>query len=260
MPPARVTLDMLGLHAPAKACIFDLEGVLTDSGALHAAAWAEALDPLLQSLSDEADLRFEPFDRGADYSLCFEGRTRLDGIRTFFETRGLHLPEGGPSDPASAATLYGVARRKGAALEHRLADRGLAALGHAHRYLLAAGYAQLGRAVVSASTTAHPMLEVAGLSQLIDVRVDADTIRAEELRPRPSPDVLLCACDELGVAPAEAVSLTHSGAGIVAARSAGIPAIGIASGAQAERLRGFGAEQVAPSLSSLLERGLRAGA
>src|SRR5262245_34981265 len=256
LPPGHITLPMLGLRAPAKACIFDLEGVLTNSGALHAAAWAEALEPLLLTLSDEADIRIEPFDPDRDYRLYFDGRTRPDGIRMCLESRGLHLPEGGPSDPASAATVYGVARRKGAVLENRLANRGVAALGNARRYLQAAGYAHLGRAVLSASANTRPMLEIARLAQLIDACVDADTIRAARLRPRPSPDLLLTACSELGVAPEEAVSLTPSGAGVVACRSAGIPVIGIASGVQAERLRDFGAERVVPSLSALLDRGL----
>ena len=260
LPPGHVTPEMLGLHSPARACIFDLEGVLTDSGVFHALAWSEALDPLLLSLADETDRRFAPFDPDGDYRLCFDGRPRLDGIRVFLESRGLHLPEGAPSDPPSAATVHGVARRKGELLATRLAHRSVAALTDARRYLLAAGYAHLGRAVVSASMTALPMLEVADLSQLVDVRVDAETIRSEHLRPRPHPDVLLSACTALGVAAEQAVSLTHSGAGVVACREAGIPAIGIARGVQAERLRGFGAEQVVPSLSALLDRGLRVAA
>jgi beta-phosphoglucomutase-like phosphatase (HAD superfamily) len=251
LPSWRVTPHMLGLGSDARACIFDLDGVLTDSGALHAAAWAESLDPLLASLADTTPWALAPFDAKTDYVLYFDGRTRLDGIRLFLEGRGLHLPE---------ATVQAVARRKGDLLEGRLAHHGIAALEDARRFLQAAGYAHLGRAVVSASTTTLPMLEVAQLVQLVDVRVDAATIRAEHLHPRPAPDLLLAACDELGIAPGEAVSLTHSGAGIVACRAAGMPAIGIASGAEAERLRDYGAERVVPSLSGLLAPELRVAA
>jgi beta-phosphoglucomutase-like phosphatase (HAD superfamily) len=251
LPGWQVTPAMLGLDTTARACIFDLDGVLTDSGALHAAAWAETLDPLLASLAHTTPWALAPFDSGNDYALYFDGRTRIDGIRMFLEGRGLHLPE---------ATVQSVAHRKGELLEGRLAHRGIAALSDARRFLQAAGYASLGRAVVSASTTTLPMLEVAGLVQLVDVRVDADIIRAEHLHPRPSPDLLLAACAELGVAPNEAVSLTHSGAGIVACRAAGMPAIGIASGDEAERLRDYGAEQIVPSLSGLLAPALRTAA
>jgi beta-phosphoglucomutase-like phosphatase (HAD superfamily) len=251
LPPQPISARMLGLDSAAKACIFDLDGVLTDSGILHAVAWAEALDPLLVTLADTTPWALAPFDHETDYVLYFDGRTRLDGIRMFLEGRGLHLPE---------ATVQDIARRKGELLEGRLAHRGIAALADARRFLQAAGYAHLGRGVVSASMTALPMLEVAQLVQLVDVRVDAATIRAEHLHPRPSPDLLLAACAELGVAPSEAVSLTHSGAGIVACRAAGMPAIGIASGDEADRLRDYGAEQVVPSLSGLLAPELRTAA
>jgi beta-phosphoglucomutase-like phosphatase (HAD superfamily) len=246
-----VTSRMLGLGSEARACIFDLDGVLTDSGALHAAAWAETLDPLLASLAHTTPWALAPFDPHTDYVLYFDGRTRLDGIRMFLEGRGLHLPE---------ATVLEIARRKGELLEGRLAHRGIAARADARRFLQAAGYAHLGRAVVSASTTTLSMLEDAQLLQLVDVRVDAATIRAEHLHPRPAPDLLLAACAELGVAPSEAVSLTHSGAGIAACLAAGMPAIGIASGEEAERLRDCGAERVVPSLSGLLAPELRVAA
>jgi beta-phosphoglucomutase-like phosphatase (HAD superfamily) len=251
LPRSPITPRMLGLGSSARACIFDLDGVLTDSGALHAAAWAETLDPLLESLAQTTPWALAPFDRTTDYVLYFDGRTRLDGIRLFLESRGLHLSE---------ARVREVARRKGELVEGRLEHLGITALADVRRFLLAAGYAHLGRAVVSASTTAAPMLEVAQLEQLVDVRVDAATIRAEHLHPRPSPDLLLAACAELGVDPGDAVSLTHSGAGVVACTAAGMPVIGIASGDDAERLRNFGANQVVPSLSSLLPPGLRAAA
>ena len=251
LPPWPVTAGMLGLDSAVEACIFDLDGVLTDSDALHAAAWAETLDPLMQSIEHTTPWALPPFDRDIDYALYFDGRTRLDGIRMFLEGRGLHLPD---------AAVQEIACRKGERLEGRLAHRGIAALSDARRFLQAAGYAHLGRAVVSASTMTLPMLEDAQLVQLVDVRVDAATIRTEHLHPRPSPDLLLAACAELGVAPSEAVSLTHSGPGIVACRAAGMRAIGVASGEEAERLRDFGAEQIVSSLSGLLAPELRTAA
>ena len=91
LPGSPITPRMLGLDSSAQACIFDLDGVLTDSGALHAAAWAETLDPLLESLAQTTPWALAPVDRTTDYLLYFDGRTRLDGIRLFLESRGLHL-------------------------------------------------------------------------------------------------------------------------------------------------------------------------
>jgi HAD superfamily hydrolase (TIGR01509 family) len=257
LAPGPVTRRQLGLPAGVQACLFDLDGVLTDSAALHAAAWAEALDPFLLGTSQSMGSQFVPFDRDVEYRAYFDGHPRMEGLRLFLAGRGLHVPEGSPTDAATDRTAYGIARRKGDVLAHGLERREIAALPGAHRYLQAAGHARLGRAVVSASTATRPMLELARFIDTIEIRVDAETIREEALRSRPAPDLLLAACRELGVEPAHAVSLTHSDAGVAAALSAGMPVIGIASGPAAERLRGFGAETVAPSLQSLLDPSLR---
>jgi beta-phosphoglucomutase-like phosphatase (HAD superfamily) len=249
LSPIPVTPQRLGLPGTVEACLFDLDGVLTDSDALHASAWAQALEPVLLTLAHEERAAYAPFDLDADYHAYFDGKLRNEGIRLFLAGRGLRLPDAAVSD---------IARRKGELLEHGLHSRGVAALEGAHRYLQAAGLGGMGRAVVSASTTASPMLEAAGLAGLIDARVDARTIRTLNLRSRPAPDLLRTACAELGTPPERAVSLTHSGAGVVAARSIGMPVIGVASGAEAEALLAYGADTVTSALELLLDRSLRA--
>ena len=136
----------------------------------------------------------------------------------------------------------------------------MTALAGARRYLEAAGHDGLECAVVSASTNTLPMLELAGLATLIEVRVDADDIRAEGLRSRPAPDLLLVACRHLGVRPEEAVTFTYSAAGVAAGHAAGLTVIGVGDEAQRELLQGFGAERVVPSLSVLLDHQLSGGA
>jgi beta-phosphoglucomutase-like phosphatase (HAD superfamily) len=230
-------------------CLFDLDGVLTDSDALHAAAWAEALEPVLLAIAHEERAPYAPFDRDADYHAYFDGRLRNEGIRLFLAGRGLRLTD---------ASIQEIARRKGDLLEHGLHSQGIAALAGAHRYLQAVGLAGLKRAVVSASMNTSPMLELAGLVGLIDAQVDATTMRSRGLHSRPAPDLLLAACRELGAEPARAISLTHSGAGIVAARSIGMPVIGVALGSEAEALRAYGADAVVSGLGSLPDRSLSA--
>ena len=248
LPPHLVTPHVLGLPAGTKVVVFDLDGVLTDSDRVHAAAWAEALDPVLMEASHELGWAFVPFDADREYRLYFDGRARLEGIELFLAGRGLRLAD---------ERVRGIARRKAEVLAHRLRDRSLVALPGAHRYVHAAAHAGLGKAVVSASESTLAMLELARLDHLIDVVVDATAIRARGLRSRPAPDMLLDACAQFGVAPTHAVSLTHSGAGVAAARAAGVTVRGIAAGPQAERLRGFGAEVIVPSLLALLDPPLR---
>ena len=249
LSPGPVTPYRLGLPDTVEVCLFDLDGVLTDSDALHAAAWAQALEPVLLTLAHEERAPYTPFDHDADYHAYFDGRLRSEGIRLFLAGRGLRLPD---------TAVAEIARRKGELLEHGLRSGGVAALAGAHRYLQAVGLGGIGRAVVSASTTASPMLEAAGLAALIETRVDARTMRSLSLRSRPAPDLLLAACAELGTPPEHAISLTHSGAGVVAARSIDMPVIGVASGAEAETLRTYGGDTVVPALEVLLDRSLRA--
>jgi HAD superfamily hydrolase (TIGR01509 family) len=257
LSPIALTPALLGLPPHVKACIFDLEGVLTDSSQLHANAWAHVFDELLVRFSQRAGWQFLPFDRGEDYRRYLEGRPRLEGVHAFLASRGIRLPEGRPDDPPHADTAQGLARHKRELVEHGLRRRGMNAIPGARRYLQAAGHAGLGRAVVSASTSTLPMLELAGLAGLVDQRVDAATFRAEQLRSRPAPDLPLSACRGLGVQPERAVSLTHSPAGVAAAHAAGMHVIGVGDEATRELLAGFGANRVAPSLTALLAQPLR---
>jgi beta-phosphoglucomutase-like phosphatase (HAD superfamily) len=188
LAPGQVTAHQLGLPEGTRACLFDLDGVLTDSASLHAAAWSEALDPVLLELAHETDRQFVPFDRGDEYRAFFDGRSRLDGIARFFAGRGLELPRTRAAE---------VARRKGELVVHGLEHRGITPLPGAKRYLQAAGHARIGRAVVSASATTQTMLRLARIEEDIDVWV------------QPGPDAVAEACALLNVEPSCAVHVTE---------------------------------------------------
>jgi HAD superfamily hydrolase (TIGR01509 family) len=258
LSPTPLSVTMLGLPVGVRACVFDLDGVLSDSAVLHASAWAEVFDGVLLRLSEETGWQFIPFDRDADYRAYIDGRPRLEGIHLFLSSRGIRLPEGRPDDPADAETAYGLARHKSEALARGMHANGVSALKGARRYLEAVGHAGLGCAVVSGSANTLPMLELAGLATLVDARVDADLIGAEGLRSRPAPDVLLAACRLLDVRPEEAVSFTHSPDGVAAGHAAGLRVIGVGDEATRELLQGFGAERAVSSLGALLDRRLAA--
>ena len=259
LSPVPVTTQMLGLPAMTSACLFDLDGVLTDSAVLHAWAWGEVFDEFLLRLSEKTGWHFIPFDRQTDYSAYIDGRTRLEGIHAFLDSRGIRLREGRVDDPVTADSAEGLAKRKGEVLSRGLGQHGVAALAGARRYLEATGHAGLGRAVVSASTSTLPMLELANLATLVEERVDAEDIRSEGLRSRPAPD--------LWWLPAVAWASNRGGSHLHAQRrrcgrghSAGLGVIGVGDREQRELLQGFGAEEVVPSLSVLLDHQLSGGA
>jgi beta-phosphoglucomutase-like phosphatase (HAD superfamily) len=254
-----VTNRMLGLPATARGCVFDVEGVLTDSSTLHAWAWGEAFDGYLARLGEATGWHFIPFDRVADYREFVEGRSRLEGVHGFLRSRGIHIHEGFPGDPGDADTAYGLAKRKGELVERRLHERGVTALLGARRYLEAARRAGLPCGVVYESASTLPVLEQAGLASLIDARIDAAVIGAEDLRSRPAPDLPLAACRRLELAPDQVVTFTSSPAGIVAGRRAGMSTIAVGADALRETFEGFGAEQFVSSLGALLDPRLMLG-
>ena len=259
LSPTPVTNRMLGLPETVRACLFDVEGVLTDSSRLHAWAWGEVFDDYLSRVAAATQWQFVPFDRVADYRAYVAGRSRLEGVHTFLRSRGIAVPEGRPGDPSGADTAHGLARFKGELVESRLREQGVTALPGARRYLEAARRAGLLRAVVYESASTLPVLEQAGLVSLVDERIDAAVIGAEALHSRPAPDLLLAACRRLAVEREHAVTFTNTGAGVVAGRRAGMFTIGVGDADKSESLEGFGAEQVVAALTTLLDPRLRAG-
>jgi HAD superfamily hydrolase (TIGR01509 family) len=250
LSPVPVTRTMLGLAATVDACLFDLDGVLTDSAVLHAEAWADVLDDFLLRLSEKTGWHFIPFDRDADYRQYLDGRPRLEGVHAFLESRGIHLPAESRGDVAER-----LAQRKYEALERHLRIRGVTDLLGARRYLEAAGRAGVRRAVISASARTSTILELATLAALVDARIDAGVIEAEGLRSRPAPDLLLAACEHLGVRPEQALSFTHSAAGVAAAHAAGVEVVVVGDKPRAEQPRP-GEGSMVTSLNVLLDRRL----
>jgi beta-phosphoglucomutase-like phosphatase (HAD superfamily) len=255
-----VTARMLGLPADAVACVFDLDGVLTTSDEVHAAAWTQVFDAFLVGHAERNHRPFIPFDPMRDYPELVAGRPRRDGIRTFLASRGISLPEGSPDDGLGAATVHGLANRKYRVLRRRLGGKGVAAFEGSHSYLEAARMARLRRAVVSASANTELILERAGLRSLVEACVDGHTIAAEELRVKPAPDTLLAACDLVRVEPSRAVAFETSPTGITAARAAGFGfVVGVARSGEADLLRASEADVVVTDLGELLTVGSDAG-
>lgn len=253
----RATRQMLGLPSDVLACVFDLEGVLTGAASIHAAAWAETFDEFLSRRLEQAGERFgafRPFNPATDYDEHLHGKPRLEGVHAFLSGRGIRLPEGHIDDPADTETVYGLANRKNAALMRRIDREGVQAYADTRGYLESAREAGLHLAAVSASANTVTILERAGLSALIEARIDGNTIRSEQLRGNPAPDTVLAACRKLGVAPASVAAFETTEAGITAARAAGAGVvIGVDRPDRREALDLGDADTVVPDLVALLD-------
>ena len=256
----RARPDLIGLDGTVRACVFDLDGVLTASAALHAAAWQETFDPLLARHHESAGERFgpwRPFDMGRDYELYIHGRPRIEGVHAFLASRGIRLPEGSPGDPPGVETAQGLANRKNDALRRRLEAEGVSAFEGSTRFLEVAHEAGLRCAVVSASANTGTILRRAGLAGLVDSLVDGDVIGGERLQVKPAPDSVLEACRLLGVAPASVATFETTLAGIDAGRAAGVhTVIGVDRSGRARALVREGADRVVSDLGELIDPAL----
>ncbi len=241
---------MIGLPDEVTACLFDLDGVLTSTAALHRQAWKQTFDELLRA-REGSD--FAPFTE-RDYVEHVDGLPRLDGVRRFLGSRGIDLPEGSPDDDVDAATVHGVGRRKNDLVLSIIEDEGVTAFPGSLRYLDAAADAELAIAVVTSSANAGDVLESADLTRFVGALVDGVVIKRDNLRGKPAPDSFLAAAEQLGVDPANAAVFEDAQAGVTAGKAGGFGyVVGINRADQADELRAKGADIVVGDLSDLLE-------
>jgi beta-phosphoglucomutase family hydrolase len=240
---------VLGLPDDIRACLFDLDGVLTQTAKVHQAAWKRTFDEFLRS-RDPGAAEFS----SADYNRYVDGKPREDGVRDFLASRGITLPEGSDSDPADAATIRGVAGRKNDLLLHELDEHGVQVYEGSRRYLRAVRDAGLPTAVVTASANGAQVIAAGGFDDLIDARVDGVVAKRDGLRGKPAPDGFLAGARALGVEPAQAAVFEDALAGVQAGRAGGFGyVVGVDRVGQADALREHGADVVVTDLAQLLE-------
>jgi beta-phosphoglucomutase family hydrolase len=237
------------------ACLFDLDGVLTQTALVHNAAWKLTFDDFLRTWSAQRGQAFVPFDSGSDYHRFVDGRQRADGVRTFLASRGITLPEGAPDDGPDAETVNGIGNRKNGLVLQKIKEGAVQVYPGSVDYLHAARDAGLRRAVVSASANCKDVLEAAGIADLIEVRVDGVVARERHLPGKPAPDTFLYGAELLDTPREKCAVFEDALAGVVAGRAGGFGiVVGVDRVGQAEALLANGADIVVQDLSELLTR------
>ncbi len=245
----------LGLPSQIRACLFDLDGVLTQTARVHAAAWKEMFDAFLRARAARTGEKFVPFDPVADYDTYVDGKPRYDGVRSFLASREIELPEGDPSDPPSAETVYGLGNRKNELVLALLKRDGVKVYEGSVHYVRAVRDAGLHRAVVSASANCREVLQAAEIEDLFEVRIDGIVVEQRHLKGKPAPDTFLAAAEELGAKPAEAAVFEDALAGVEAGRAGRFGfVVGVDRTGQREALLQHGADIVVSELAELLEQ------
>jgi beta-phosphoglucomutase family hydrolase len=235
---------VLGLPDHVRACLFDLDGVLTQTAKVHAEAWKQMFDDFLRERAKDSGGEFAPFTDD-DYDEYVDGKPREDGVRSFLESRKID---------ATDELVHELGNRKNEIVLGLIRDRGVDAYEGSVRYVKAARDAGLRRAVVSSSTNCRDVLHAAGIDDLFEERIDGVVAEREHLKGKPAPDTFLAGARALGVAPAEAAVFEDALAGVAAGRAGKFGyVVGVDRVGQADELRAHGADIVVKDLAELLE-------
>jgi len=239
---------MLGLPDGVTACLFDMDGVVTKTAVVHAAAWKQMFDEFLRSQPGQA-----PFDSVKDYDDYVDGKPRLEGTESFLDSRHISLPTGDPDDKPGAHTVYGLSNRKNELVLVVLKRDGVEVYPGSRRYIDAVRAAGLKTAIVSSSANTEAVLTAGGVADLFDARVDANVAKERGLHGKPAPDTFLEAARMLGVAPADAAVYEDALAGVAAGHAGKFGlVVGVDRVGQADQLREHGADVVVKDLADLL--------
>jgi len=247
---------MLGLPDGVTACLFDMDGVVTKTAVVHAAAWKDMFDKFLRQRAEQSGEKFVPFDTAKDYGDYVDGKPRLDGTRSFLESRGINLPEGSPDDKPGTPTIQGLSNEKNDLVVEKIRTDGVKVYDDTIRYIKAVRAGGLHTAIVSSSANTVDVLKSAGISDLFDTRVDAQVAKERNLKGKPAPDTFLAAARNLDVAPDHAAVFEDALAGVEAghaghfALTVGVDRIGNGHG---DALRQHGADVVVTDVAHLLD-------
>jgi beta-phosphoglucomutase family hydrolase len=246
---------MLDLPKGITTCLFDLDGVLTQTAKIHAKAWKDMFDEFLRDWYARHDQPFDDFDRPTDYDEYVDGKPRLDGVKSFLESRGIDLPMGSPSDPADAETVHALGTRKNDMVLELIREQGVEPYEGSVRFAEQARDQGMRRAVVSSSTNCQDVLIAAGIEHLFEVRIDGVVAEREGLKGKPAPDTFLAGAKALGADRSEAAVFEDALAGVEAGRAGDFGwVVGVDRSGQADALRKRGADVVVQDLAELLGR------
>ena len=234
-----------------KAAILDLDGVVTQTAKVHARAWKEMFDQFLASRSGE----YEPLDIETDYRQYIDGKPRYDGVRSFLESRGIHLPEGEPDDAPEQETICGLGNRKNDLFRKVVRRDGVEIYQDTVHWLKRWKRHGLRTGIISSSKNCKFILEEAELLYLFDIRVDGLVAMEVGIEGKPAPDIFLYAAEKIGIAPSEAVVFEDAISGVQAGDAGNFGlVVGVSRNGNEDELLNEGAEVVIHSFHELETR------
>ena len=234
------------------AVLFDLDGVLTRTASVHAAAWKKLFDEFLEQRAAAAGATFVPFDIATDYPRYVDGKPRFDGVAAFLESRAIELQPGSAEDGPQAQSVHALGNLKDRYFLQHLEQDGVETYEAAITLVRTLRAQEIKTAVVSSSNNCAAVLEAVGITQLFDTRVDGKDVTALKLHGKPAPDAFLEAARRLGVDPARTVVVEDAIVGVEAGRAGRFGCvIGVDRQDQAQALRDAGADVVVTNMCQI---------
>jgi beta-phosphoglucomutase family hydrolase len=242
--------QQIGLPEGVTTLLFDLDGVITKTAVVHAAAWKEMFDAFLETQDGQP-----PFDPRVDYDKYVDGKPRYDGVRSFLASRGLSLPDGDPTDPPDAETVCGLGNRKNDLVGALIERDGVEAYPGTVKYLEVAKSAGLRMAVVSSSANCRAILKSCDLLDDFEEIMDGVVAAERGIKGKPAPDTFIAAAESLGASLDQAVVFEDALAGVEAGHAGGFGfVVGVNRVGQAEALKEHGADIVVDDLEELISQ------
>lgn len=234
------------------AVIFDMDGVVTRTADLHAAAWKSLFDSFLLKREGLDERARRPFDVRADYLAYVDGKPRYAGVRGFLASRHIELPEGRPEDPPEAETVFGLGKRKDVLFEGELQRQGVKVFETTIALINDLRQARCKTGLVTSSRHGREVVAQGGLKSLFDVCLDGQDIHALDLAGKPDPAAFLECAHRLGVRRTRAIVVEDAAAGVRAGKAGGFAfTLGVDRGGNREALMQAGADAVVSDLSEL---------
>ena len=184
-----------------EAIIFDLDGVVTFTARVHAAAWKQLFDEFLRERSSRLHEPFRQFTIEADYLTYVDGKPRYEGVASLLASRGISIPYGSPSDISTAKTVCGLGNRKDELFKERVREHGVELDQDAVRFVRELRNRGVRVGLASSSRNAVPILERVGIRHLFDEIVDGVVSDRLHLRGKPEPDIFLQCLSQLASPP-----------------------------------------------------------
>ncbi len=234
------------------AVVFDMDGVITDTARVHAAAWTRMFDDFL---GHRRALRGEPLGpfTPADYLRYVDGKPRDDGVESFLASRGIELPRGDPHDPPERDSMWGLANRKNRDFLKTLRERGVHVFASSVALVRELQAHSIGTAIISASRNCQRVLDAGGIGDLFSVHVDGIELEGLGLPGKPEPAIFLEAAGRLGAPPERAVVVEDAIAGVKAGRAGRFGlVIGVDRTHNGATLRQHGADVVVTDLAQVV--------